>query len=47
MAHGSRESGQGPGVAAGGGAGGGGGGMSHEPITINNRLMNELFDYIL
>ena len=38
MAHGSRELGPGPRAAA---------PMSHEPLTINNRLISELFDYIL
>ena len=34
MAHGSREPGRGPGAA-----------MSHEPFIINNRLINEVFDW--
>ena len=58
MANGSREPGRGPRAAAvvGEWVGGGGGlgaptrlpwAMSHEPLTISNRLIHEFFDYIL
>ena len=54
MPHGSRDPGQGPAAAA--GEGGSQGrralaglpwAMSHEPLTINDRLINELFYYVL
>ena len=39
MAHGSREPGQAPAELP--------WAMSHEPVTLNNRLIHELFDYLL